>query len=536
MNENILIKNVTPRIRYEADGTNTEFQYPFAIFEDSDIQIYIDDQLQTSGYTVSGAGDSEGGIVTFDTAPAASSIITLLRNLDIERQSYFPEGGVLRSRALNHEFDYLTACLQQIAESLNRTILFPPYVGEGLETVLPLPSPNKAILWDESGTKLVNSDWQIDNLTNIIQEKLEISKEYAEEATESKNEAEEQAAIAAEQAAIATAKAEAVIYTALGNIGDIKWTMRKSVPNGGVWCNGDEFTKAEFPDFYDLLAEGEILGVKSFSEYTAELEANDGNCGFFGLDTTAQKFRVPKLNDVFLRAILGETDVGSYQQDQLQGHQHQINLGSIHGANADTYVRYGDQGQNMKTTTSIVSDGTNGTPRTGAETRPKNIRLRAYVVLYASAAEDSVASISGFVAGLGEKVEKDYSNADYFPASVDLNNLTATGKANIHALRKLDWANRVQILTNNGSTSIEQGYTPPCSGVLQHFTRAAGSRAMGIYKGNTISNDKVLYYFRSDDSSLSFYYGLLEVEGGEPYWLQGNPNSEEICFIPYLGA
>ncbi|TGM01698.1 phage tail protein [Leptospira jelokensis] len=69
----------------------------------------------------------------------------------------------------------------------------------------------------------------------------------------------------------------------------------------------------------------------------------------------------------------GPRAIGNFQIDTFQGHLHTISYldnlaGGVGGANAaGTGV--------TRTTGNSVSDGINGTPRTGNETRPKNVAL-----------------------------------------------------------------------------------------------------------------------------------------------------------------
>ena len=51
------------RIQYRGNGEVTEFFYNFVIFAAGDMEVYLDDALQVSGYEVVGAGDKEGGKV-----------------------------------------------------------------------------------------------------------------------------------------------------------------------------------------------------------------------------------------------------------------------------------------------------------------------------------------------------------------------------------------------------------------------------------------------------------------------------------------
>lgn len=152
MDEHIRIGDVAPRVQYAADGAQTSFTYPFPIFEAADLEVRIDGSVQNAGFTVGGAGSSDGGTVAFAAPPAAGTLVTLRRNLVVARTSDFQENGVLRSRTLNDELDYQVAALQEVKEELGQTIRLDP--GEvGTLSALPARSvrANRLLAFDSVG-------------------------------------------------------------------------------------------------------------------------------------------------------------------------------------------------------------------------------------------------------------------------------------------------------------------------------------------------------------------------------------------------
>ena len=215
MTEHVKIYGVKPRIQYTADGTLTEYEFPFAIFSTSDIDVYFGDAKQEStSYTVSEARHSDGGTVTFESAPEAGTIITIVRNLSIERTSDFQEGSTLRAKVLNDELDYQIACTQQIAENLNRSMVLPPYATDNdLDLTLPVPNAGKAIVWNADGTNLENSTVSVNALESTLKGYKESAESAASTATTKAGIASDKADIATTQAGIATAKAEEATTT-----------------------------------------------------------------------------------------------------------------------------------------------------------------------------------------------------------------------------------------------------------------------------------------------------------------------------------
>lgn len=152
MPEHIKMPDVTPIVRYSANGIQTAFSYPFPIFASEDLAVYVNGAKQISGFDIAGAGETAGGTVTFDTAPESGSIITLARELSIERITDFLEGGDFSAQSINNELDYLVASLQQVNRENNLMLKYGEHEAPG-ETQIPSKSAraNKALGFDANG-------------------------------------------------------------------------------------------------------------------------------------------------------------------------------------------------------------------------------------------------------------------------------------------------------------------------------------------------------------------------------------------------
>jgi len=160
MAEHIQVGDTAPRIQYTGDGTQAAFTYPFPIFDDGDLEVYIDStpSILTTDYTVSGAGVSAGGDVSFLIAPANGTLITLRRNIAIQRISDFQQSGVLRAQVLNDELDQLTAEIQQVEEQANRGLHLKPFDAD---TSMELPDKatrmDKVLGFDATGQPVAST-------------------------------------------------------------------------------------------------------------------------------------------------------------------------------------------------------------------------------------------------------------------------------------------------------------------------------------------------------------------------------------------
>jgi hypothetical protein len=157
MTEHIQINDVAPRVQYLADGIQSAFTFPFAIFKLADLEVWQDDVLQTSGYAVSGAGVSTGGVALFAVPPAADTRITLRRRLTIARTTDYQSDGLIRAKTLNDELDYQVAALQQVAEDVGRAVRRAPTALAVVDLTLPEPAAGRGLKWSADGSRLINS-------------------------------------------------------------------------------------------------------------------------------------------------------------------------------------------------------------------------------------------------------------------------------------------------------------------------------------------------------------------------------------------
>lgn len=112
----ILINDNTARVQYTATSGQTTFAVPFEFFENSDLKVYRNSTLQTitTHYTLTGAGITGGGNLTFVSGVTLNDIITIVRDIPIKRVTDFPLSGPFNIAALNLQLDQLTAMVQEV--------------------------------------------------------------------------------------------------------------------------------------------------------------------------------------------------------------------------------------------------------------------------------------------------------------------------------------------------------------------------------------------------------------------------------------
>jgi hypothetical protein len=117
------VSSQNPRNQYVGNGSQTTFSYLFEIITDSDIAVYVDENLKTlaTDYTVTGAGVGAGGTVVFTTAPANGAIVTFCRSISYQRVVDYVTGGSFYASDVNADIDRVVLGQQQLQEQINRT-------------------------------------------------------------------------------------------------------------------------------------------------------------------------------------------------------------------------------------------------------------------------------------------------------------------------------------------------------------------------------------------------------------------------------
>lgn len=121
------VPNATPYIQYVATNGQTVFPYPFPITQDADLIVVVNNvALPTdSGYTLSGQGNDTGGNVTFTSGQPTGAIVTLYRDIAIQRLSQIAQNSGFSSTVFNAEFNNLYLIAQQLEASIAQCLQVP---------------------------------------------------------------------------------------------------------------------------------------------------------------------------------------------------------------------------------------------------------------------------------------------------------------------------------------------------------------------------------------------------------------------------
>ena len=145
----IIISDTEPRVQYTATAGQTSFTVGFEFFDNADLKVFNGTSLLTfsasptnaTQYSVSGAGQTGGGSITLGSPGATvNDVITIYRDLAIERTTDFPTSGAFQIGSLNTELDKVIAMCQQ----LERDLKFSPRAAATTANTFNITFPNLA--------------------------------------------------------------------------------------------------------------------------------------------------------------------------------------------------------------------------------------------------------------------------------------------------------------------------------------------------------------------------------------------------------
>ena len=188
----ILTAKNTPRVTYTATGGQTAFTITFEFFTVNDIKVYNGTSLLTynaspgsaSQYSITGtasASDSAfefgaGGTITLGGSGATNGdIITIIRDIAIERTSDFPVSGTFDVTSLNTDLDRIYAKLADIDQQSDRSVKLLDTDSVAATMTLPVKATraSKVLFFDADGE--VETTLSTANLTTLGEKTTEIT-------------------------------------------------------------------------------------------------------------------------------------------------------------------------------------------------------------------------------------------------------------------------------------------------------------------------------------------------------------------------
>ena len=114
------------KITYFGDGQNTVFAFSFNFFNKHDIQVKINEILQTSGYTLTPINNTTpsdiryiGGTVSFNTPPKSTDVITIYRKIEPNRIVDYQPTEKIAPEILNQDFNFLIEVIKDCSDAID---------------------------------------------------------------------------------------------------------------------------------------------------------------------------------------------------------------------------------------------------------------------------------------------------------------------------------------------------------------------------------------------------------------------------------
>ena len=153
--------------KQETNGTTKIFSFNFYTASKDFVKVILEvdgeqSVVPTTDYTIK--LNTVGGNVTFTRAPASGGYIIIVRETPHEQETSFATSSGFPAKTVEGRFDKLTAMIQEMQDTDNRTPSFP--VGTDLNVTLPLPEAGKALVWNEDEDNLENSETTFDEIVS----------------------------------------------------------------------------------------------------------------------------------------------------------------------------------------------------------------------------------------------------------------------------------------------------------------------------------------------------------------------------------
>ncbi len=448
------------RAVYQGNGTATAFPFAFKVWSTDQLSVSLTspDGLTTPAQGWTASLGENGGTLTYlhnGTPLPDGWRLAIVRDMPFAQGIDLVSASRFDPQVIEDGLDQATAELQQLNEKITRAVIMPATSEQSPEEVVASIYASRdaaaasasaasahATAAQAAATAAANS---ADTAEQTVQA---AAADAVRTATAQANAAAVSALAAAASAAAAEGASSglaprmdaverktdqqdsrlatiedgvtALSTTLIGSVHPILATD-SYVPNGCVPANGGEYTRAQFPTFFDDFLVGGKLLTCSYGAWTAQVGVT-GNCAKFALDTEAQKFRVPLYKDgdsitqAASAAELGKSvkaglpeligTIGIRTGYEMTGVFENVanSSGAVLGAfgTTDSSVTNKPQFRASKGN-SIYGNSTTVTD--------EQLRLRHFVVVASAQNNASVFDWSAYMAALAVKADSDLSNA-----------------------------------------------------------------------------------------------------------------------------
>ena len=444
------------RAVYQGNGTATAFPFAFKVWSTDQLSVSL---TSPDGHTTPAQGwtaslGENGGTLTYlhnGTPLPDGWRLAIVRDMPFAQGIDLVSASRFDPQVIEDGLDQATAELQQLNEKITRAVIMPATSEQSPEEVVASVYASRdaaAASANEASTQATAaqaSAMAAASSAETAEQTVQTAAADAVMAATAQANAAAASALAAAESATNAEEASSGLaprmdaverktdqqdsrlatiedgVTALSTtlIGSVHPVMATDtyVPNGCVPANGGEYTRAQFPTFFDDFLVGGKLLTCTYAAFAAQV-ALTGNCAKFALDTDAQKFRVPLYKDgdsitqASNAAELGKSVKAGLPNATggflgLRASNSGFSGAFAYGANI------GDSASGGGGLCSATMDLSRANPIYGNSTTvtDEQVRLRHFVVLASAQNNASVFDWSAYMAALAGKANSDLSNA-----------------------------------------------------------------------------------------------------------------------------
>jgi len=149
-----------PRQLEDGDDVETDFTIDFEYNDDTALisVIHIGTDGTETAWTLDNQYSISSDTVVCDTAPATNEQICIYRNTPRLQSVVFPANRSYSPAVLEAVLDKLTLMLQELAEKADRCLHLAITSDPDIDTELPTPVADKALIWDDDAEAIEYTD------------------------------------------------------------------------------------------------------------------------------------------------------------------------------------------------------------------------------------------------------------------------------------------------------------------------------------------------------------------------------------------
>lgn len=157
------VQSEVSRVSYSGDDSTVAFSTTFYFLANADLRVIIRDvngieTLQVTGtdYSVTGAGNANGGTVTFVSAPVVGDTVVIIRDPPLTQLTDYNDQDPFPADSHERALDKLTMLISRLAEKFARSVLLQE-TSTLTGLVFPNPEPGKFFRWNGKGDAIENA-------------------------------------------------------------------------------------------------------------------------------------------------------------------------------------------------------------------------------------------------------------------------------------------------------------------------------------------------------------------------------------------